>query len=266
MAQTDRTSTAIAMVATSSQRLPDASTIVQAAGAEQPRRGMLGSLFGARKATTPDHAWNDGNLVFGVLGGNLAVSLMPAPIPWSELEGPCATAWWWPAAEQVMRPHKFHFIVALIGGQIDPVERRVILTRVVREVVKGADAVGVYWGEGTLVHDPVKFVQDTASVSGTDIPGPLWIDVRVEPTDSDALRCFTTGLAPLGFHEIEVDKSRLDPGELMGFVGDTACYIVNGRKQIKDGETMGRTANERYKVRFVPSMFDRGLVMRLEMA
>jgi hypothetical protein len=36
-----------------------------------------------------------------------------------------------------------------------------------------------------------------------------------------------------------VERSRLDPEELMGFIGDTACYIVNGRRQIRGGETMG---------------------------
>ena len=28
---------------------------------------------------------------------------MPAPIPWSNLEGPCATAWWWPDATEKMK-------------------------------------------------------------------------------------------------------------------------------------------------------------------
>src|SRR5690348_12782452 len=29
-------------------------------------------------------------------GGFLAMAMMPAPIPWRDLEGPCATAWHWP--------------------------------------------------------------------------------------------------------------------------------------------------------------------------
>jgi hypothetical protein len=262
MAAQDRTSTAIALVATSSQRLPDASKIVAASGVSVSR-GFLG-VFGSKKST--DHEWKDNNLVFAAHGGNLAVSLMPAPIPWSELEGPCATAYWWPTATERMRAHKFHFLVALIGGTIEAVERRVVLTKVVREVVNAVDCVGVYWGEGTVVHEPSEFLDLTSSFSATNIPGRAWLDVRVEPVDAQSVRCFTTGLAPLGFREIEIARSTLDPDELLGFVGDTACYIVNGRKHIKHGETMGRTATEQYKVRHTPSMFDRGEVMRLEMA
>ena len=43
--------------------------------------------------------------VFACGDAHCAVSLMPAPIPWPELEGPCATAWWWPQATERMRAH-----------------------------------------------------------------------------------------------------------------------------------------------------------------
>lgn len=164
-----------------------------------------------------------------------------------------------------MRSHGFHFLVALVGGEIDPVERRVLLTKVVREVVKSSDSVGVYWGEGTVVHEPKEFLKMTSSMSGSNIPGTIWLDVRVEPVGNDAVRCFTTGLVPLGFREIEVVRSTLPPNEVMGFIGDIACYIVNNRKQINHGETMGRTATEHYLVSYAPSMFDRGEVMRLDL-
>jgi len=198
----DRTSTAIALVATSSKRLPDAGKIVQANGIAGARRGLLASLFGGKRSS--DVQWQNEILVFAVDGGSLAVSQMPAPIPWSSLEGPCATAWWWPEATERMRSHRFHIVVALIGGEIEPVERRVLLTNVVREVVKSSDSVGVYWGEGTVVHEPKQFLKMTSSISASNIPGTAWLDVRVEPVGNNAVRCFTTGLAPLGFREIEV--------------------------------------------------------------
>src|SRR5690348_15763012 len=102
MTDADRTTTAIAMVATSSPRLPDAAKIIRAAGVQGQRLGVLGSLFGGKKSTAPIQGWDDGKLVINAHGGFLAVSLMRAPIPWSELEGPCATAWWWPEAEAAM--------------------------------------------------------------------------------------------------------------------------------------------------------------------
>jgi hypothetical protein len=263
----DLTATALAMVATANTRLPDAGKILGACETQAVSSGgNLGSLFGRKARPSKEHVWQDGNLVFQYRDAQLAVSLMPVPIPWSSLEGPCATAWWWPDAAEVMRRHTNHFLVALMGGSIDSVERRVVLTKVVSAVVANADAVGVYWGEGTLVHEALAFVRQASSVSAEDIPGPLWIDVRIEKNSDGTFRCFTTGMAPLGFLEIEVIKSSLRPEELMGFVGNTACYIVNRRLHIPDGDTMGRSATEMYKVQHGPSMFDRPSVMYLVMA
>ena len=260
---------ALAFVCTSSTRLPPAKEIVAAAGGRSAKSpSLLGRLFGAKPgaAGAKDQEWEGTNLVFSFRDAMIAVALMPGPVPWSDLEGPCATAWWWREAEEKMRAHKYHFVVTLMGGTIPPVERRVILTNIVRAVLRRSDAVGVYWAEGTVVHEPTSFLEQSEGISETEIPGPLWIDVRVEQNDDDeTFRCFTTGLAPLGHMEIEVERANLKPQELLEFVGDTACYMVNNKMPIKDGETLGRTATEKFKVRHTKSMFDRATVIRIEM-
>jgi hypothetical protein len=93
----------------------------------------------------------------------------------------------------------------------------------------------------------------------------LWIDVRVESNEDGTFRCFTMGMEPLGFLEIEVHNSSLPPEELMMFIGNTACYIANNRLHIPKGNTMGRTAAEQYKVLHTPSMFDRSKLMQIVM-
>ena len=257
---------ALAFVCTASTRLPPANQIVAAAGGPSRKSGsLLGRLFGAKPATSEEQAWEGTNLVFKFRDGMIAVALMPGPVPWDDLEGPCATSWWWPEATERMRAHKYHFIVTVMGGTIPPVERRVILTNVVRAVLRNTDAVGVLWAEGTLVHEPSAFLEQSEGISETHIPGPLWIDVRIEQNEDNTLRCFTTGLAPLGHMEIEVPRTTLKPQELIEFVGDTACYIVNTNTPIADNETLGRTATEKFKVRHAKSMFDRGTVMRINM-
>jgi hypothetical protein len=172
---------AIAMVATSSTRLPPAEKIVAAAGGPSKKsRSLLGRLFGAKPAATPaaaqEQQWQENNLVFHFRDGMIAVALMPAPIPWSDLEGPCATSWWWEEATEKMRGHKYHFIVTVMGGTIPPVERRIILTNLVATVLRHTDAVGVYWAEGTVVAAPEAFLEQSEGISETQIPGQLWID------------------------------------------------------------------------------------------
>lgn len=259
-------SPAIAMVATSSTRRPDATEIVAgASGKPSLISKWLGKLTGKAASAAPSEDWEGENLIFPVGDAQVAVSLMPAPIPWSQLAGPCATSMLWPEATEAMKKHTNFFLVAILSGSMDPVERRILLTRIVSKVVSNTDCVGVYWGEGTLVHAPETFLTVASKASSDDIPGPLWLDVRVEPNPDRTWRCFTTGMAPLGFAEIEVRSSSLDPGDLMEFIGDTACYIVNTRQHIPEGNTMGRTPTEQYQVRYGESMFDRPKVMQLVM-
>src|SRR5688500_3842056 len=177
------------MVATSSMRLPPAKEIVTAAGGGSAKSpSLLGRLFGAKPgaaAAAKEQQWQDNNLVFNFRDAMIAVAMMPGPIPWPDLEGPCATSWWWPEATEKMRAHKYSVLVSILGGKIPPVERRVILTRVVSAVVRHTDAVGVVWSDGMLVHEPAAFVEQAEGVNAEHIPGPLWIDVRVEKNDDD---------------------------------------------------------------------------------
>lgn len=256
---------AVAMVAVSSGRLPDAASLLKAVSSDgAARAGLLGRLFGGRKEAPPGQ-WADQNLVVQTPEGMVMVSLMPGPIPWTELAGPCATAWWWPNAAEEMKKHKLHFVVGIMGSKADAIETRLRLTRLTSAVVRGSDAVGVYWGDGTVVWPAMDFVQQATTCDSKALPVPLWVDFRVEKNPDRTLRGFTTGMAPLGFREIEVRQSSLPPRELLEFVGDISFYILNNRVPVKDGETMGRTADEKYKVKFGPSMFDRPEVMQLIM-
>lgn len=250
-AEGDENGPALGFVLTSSPRLPDLAKIVSAIRS-----------FAGGKAVEADPKWDDTNLVVQTGDLMVAVSMMP-PYPWKDLEGPCATAWWWPEATERLKSHTNHVLVAILGGEMDRIDRRVLLTHVVRAVLKTTDAVGVYWAEGTVVHEPKTFLEESAKVTAEDLSPHLWIDVRVEQNPDGTFRSFTTGLAPLGFLEIEVKRSKRSPEDLMQFVGDVAAYVVNSRVHVKHGETMGGSAEERIKATHAESMFGRGTVLHL---
>ncbi len=49
------------------------------------------------------------------------LSLMDSPIPWFDLEQPCATAWYWPEAAVSLRHHQAHILVAVFSEPEDRV-------------------------------------------------------------------------------------------------------------------------------------------------
>jgi len=59
------------------------------------------------------------------------LTLMPGPIPWSDLEGPCATSVLWKDAEKVLKPHRAHVLVTILfDDKRSPLEKSKLLTQV----------------------------------------------------------------------------------------------------------------------------------------
>ncbi len=147
---------------------------------------------------------SEGKIVFGLGKDHAAAALMPAAIPWSALEGPCATAWWWPEASEKMKDHASHILVVLAGESGNLVQRHVTLTHLTAAVAAHTDAAGIYWGGGTLVHEPQAFIEQARELSPDNLPWPLWIDFRVEGNEDGSCRLFTTGMKAFDKPEIEI--------------------------------------------------------------
>jgi hypothetical protein len=207
---------------------------------------------------------SDQHLFFDVQDGQAIAALLAAPIPWGDLEGPCHTAWWWPEATRVMRRHSHHLLAVLQGVELSRLEQHVWLTRFIAALCETSDAVGVYWGNGTLVHEARAFCDAAAKVSVEDPDPFLWIDMRLSRDEKNRLRFFTTGMKAFGLAEVEVDRTSWEPNRVLRFCGDIIMYLLKRGPVIRDGETVGQAADERFKVRFASSMWDRdGKVMKI---
>jgi hypothetical protein len=185
------------------------------------------------------------NLITLTIGDfTAAATLVPRPIPWSQLEGPAAAAWYWSGATTALRDHTAHLLVTLVdeGGQ--PLGKALALTRFTAALAAMSPSVGVLWGPGRIVHPSAPFIEQAATASERNLPLFLWIDFRVEPlgeSEGGAVRLFTTGLEALGAQEIEVSRYQGDARELVGFVYNVAHYLLDRRKAINDGDTIGVT-------------------------
>jgi len=194
-----------------------------------------------------------------------AVTLVPKPIPWSQLEGPCATAWYWPTATVAVRDHRAHLLVTLVDEGGNDVAKSTTLTQLVAGLVAAARSCGVFWGPGRLVHPPQAFLDQAAQLTDDDLPLFLWVDFRVERTESGSTRLYTTGLEALGYTELEVDDFAGEPQTLLGYAYNIAHYQLSQRKEINEGDTIGLTEEIQMVAHRGPSMFDESLeVVKLE--
>ncbi|MDI7277294.1 MAG: DUF4261 domain-containing protein [Anaerolineae bacterium] len=249
---------ALAMVALSEPRLPTPEAL------QAYLSDNLGLAVRVEAARAGDGGLSSLALDMGSSRG--FVGLMPVPIPWPELEGPCATAWWWPEATEVMRAHRAHAVVSVVGPGEDLIESFLVLTRLAAGVAATADCAGVYWGAGTVVHPAQGFVEKARQASRDDLPLMLWVDFRVQRTAPGTYRLFTTGLEALNEMEIEIGPVERKPQELLDLAYATAHYVLTSGATVCDGHTIGRSEAERVRIRFARSMWGgHGKVVRLEM-
>lgn len=206
-------------------------------------------------------------LIFQIGHDRYTISLMPAAIPWLELEGPCALAWYWPKATISMQSHTAHLIITSETQELpnDALSRVMDLTKLTASAAAVSDSVGVYWDAGGVVQEAQEFVFSAEEMSRDDLPLNLWIDFRIEDAPGERFRLFTTGMRPFGHREIEVRPAKVNPDEILSTAFNVASYLLINGPVIKDGDTIGATDDERMLVQYGPSMFEREQVMILRM-
>jgi hypothetical protein len=210
------------------------------------------------KAETDQFAFSVGHV-------DCIIALMRAPIPWTDLEGPCATSWLWPSAADELRGHVGHLIVTVMG-ESNPVELSGMLSRVCASILATcAEAPGVYWGAATLVIPSKIFQEFTTNILPGMPPVYMWVDLRVGQSPQGKMSGFTHGMQALGHMEFETESSNEGPGELRERFFGLCNYVLENGPVIRDGDTIGEDANERIRVVYSKSAFGQeGQVMRLE--
>jgi hypothetical protein len=201
---------------------------------------------------------------FELKNGQLILGSMPAPVPWTDLEGPCATSILWKNAAEQVRAHKAHIIVTVLSD-LDPVEKSILLTQCTTAVLAACDAaIGVYWGNATLIVPKNIFVEFAERVLPHGPPLDIWVDFRVGWKTRTTSAGFTQGMEALGHMEMEISEIPEKPAELRQRFQDLASYLLQGAV-IRDGHTVGRDANEKIRVVYSGSSFgSTRRVMRLQ--
>jgi uncharacterized protein DUF4261 len=211
---------------------------------------------------------------------SVAATLVPHPIEPSQLEGPCATAWYWPEAADALRGHSAHLLVMLVdeGGSAVNKSRR--LTQFVTALADQTEALGILWGPGRLIHQRAAFTEQARQMTQDNLPLYLWVDFRIEQadpadqtnladpserTDATTLRLYTTGLEALGQTELEVAHYSGQPQQLIEFVYNVAHYLLDQCKTVHDGERIGLSEQVQATIHHARSMVDgKTEVLRLE--
>jgi len=193
------------------------------------------------------------------------IGKMAAPIPWTELEGPCQTSFLWPKAAEELRPHVYHLIV-VASGKKAKIELARLLTQVIAAILGTCDAaIGVYWGSASLVIPSKIFREFAIEVLPSGPPIQIWVDFRVGKNNMGGSIGFTHGLDDFELMELETENALESPIELRDRLWSLSTYLLENGPVIGNGHSVGRDAKERIRVVYSPSVFgNKNQVMRLD--
>ncbi len=183
--------------------------------------------------------------------------LIDKPIPNGEAESAADGNFLWPNGKKAAAEHRSHVIVATMGGDRTPVENAIVVTRLALIALKVYDGIGVYWGNASVSNSREAFELWCEGVSDKHLAVAMWLRYQFVRPAQGAIGIYTLGMDQFGLMDIEVDRCKMDPQELFGFVANIAHYLILQGPVIKDGETVGGSENERILVRHRPSMVDK---------
>jgi len=214
--------------------------------------------------TVADPADDEETLSFTADGQLVVAGRIRAPIPWTELEGPCATSWMFPNAAAALKPHTGHAIVT-VNGDAPPFQRLRLLTQVIVALLGAWNtALGVYWPIGGMVHRPDVFAKLAVASLPAEPPLLLWIDFRVWANEDRTSSGFTCGLSHFGLMELETENASERPRALQDRLISIAGYLIDNGPVLGDGHTIGEGAEAEIRVHHALSAFGRSeQVLRL---
>jgi hypothetical protein len=238
----------LAMVAVRSEGPIDWSATADGCGVDRPKTAASPEGTGPTAVTLP------------IPGGSVGLAHMPMPIPWGDLDWPVRTAWHWPTAETELRTHSAHVVVFVGSDRLSAIELNLQLVRAVASVIAACpDAVGVYYGNASVVIEAGRYLEEAREASQEILPIPLWLGLHLV-TAEGGLTAYTTGMEVFDLLNLEAHDTDMTPPQLLGLLANVAHYEIAAGIQIDDGETVGGSADEQIEIRLRPSRFREGAV------
>jgi len=187
---------------------------------------------------------------FDINGEMALVGLMRAPVPGHEADEAAQLAIAAIGGRWKLPPHSAHLIVSYKMGSSKPLASLLAQMPFIAAVTAGAeDAIGVYFGATT---QPRSLVLDLARNPSALAALMLWVGVSVRREGASRVSYLSYGMEKrFGFPELFVSAPRSGP-DLTWFYEVLADEAESG-SAYADGDTIGRSADERWKIRYRPS-------------
>ena len=188
-------------------------------------------------------------LVTEVNGINIAVSLMPSPVPNGEAVQNAQTNFRWPQAVEVTESHQAHVLIIVMPLADKPLlEVATLHTMLCATCLKQPAAIAI--NTAGTVFEPEFYIESARfSIENNSFPIMNHIFFGLYSNDDgQTFSGYTYGLGGLGKQDIEIIDSAQSADDVLGFMVDISSYILESDAVLQHGETIGFTAEQKLPI------------------
>lgn len=182
----------------------------------------------------------------------IAITFVPAPVPADEVEHFARANYMWKSAVEDTKDHKAQLLVAILGGETDQRKRGRMFAKVVSSCLNQKNAIGVYADGAVYEKTFYREAAEMAKNDGLPVLNLVWFGIY---RDDKQAGIYTYGLRKFGKDEIEVyvtpengDFTTVDFNGIRAFLLDISTYVIDSDVILRDGETIGFTAEQKLPI------------------
>ncbi len=196
-------------------------------------------------------------------GMRVITGLVDAPIPNREAEQFAMANYMWKDAVAETEKHKAHLIISVMGDG-DAMEKAKLFVKIASAAIKQSTVLGLYYN-GAAVFQPSMYRECAEMMRTGDIPllNLVWLGLF---SDGKQAGVHTYGMRQFGKEEIEiyVPVGKADLNALREFVFGTAMYVLKENAILRDGETIGFSAEQKLPIKVSPAIAFSGNSIKID--
>ena len=206
---------------------------------------------------------DDKAAVLVIEGYNVAIATIPVAIPDKEVEKNAEYNYLWENGVEESSEHKAHIVLSLMNAGKNPVQENLLYSKIASAVMNNSKAIGIYIGGRTLVLKKDFYQANVEMMSEEDLPLYNWIYFGLRK-ENGKQSIYTYGLADFGKMEMEIVESENSIEELDEMMFNLAHYVVAYDVNLKDGETIGMSAEQKLKISVSKGKFLEGNTLKIK--
>lgn len=154
--------------------------------------------------------------------------------------------------------HRAHLVVTCptSGSSLSAIDQLSRFTSLLAAVAKASPSVGIYWGNAGATHNSEFFI-DVASNPGILPRIMLWTGISIARESDGRFSLLSLGMQQLSLPDLLLVIPERSMNIALETFFDLLAYIADRGQALPEGDTIGRTAEEKLPVHYVKSPVDK---------